>query len=140
MLVPRFGWSFVLEDLSVARDVLRQAVEVFLQLPSQSALADARDAHQRDQPRSSLPRRGVIEILEELQLVVATDEGRLDAGRATHALASGHDAHRPPGRHGQGLALDRLIAGRLEGDGVTGSEEGRLADQDLARRGGRLQS
>ncbi|HEY3450296.1 MAG TPA: AAA family ATPase [Myxococcales bacterium] len=26
IIVPRFGWTFVLEDLSVARDVLRQAV------------------------------------------------------------------------------------------------------------------
>ena len=30
VLVPRFGWSFVLEDLSVARDVLRQAVSMEL--------------------------------------------------------------------------------------------------------------
>src|SRR3972149_5693969 len=70
-------------------DILGQAVEVLLQLPGQTALADARDAHQRDEPRPTLPCRGVIEILEELQLVVATDEGRLEAGPAPHPLASG---------------------------------------------------
>ena len=56
------------------------------------------------------------QVLEQAQLLVATHERRLEALRPAHAADLGHDAQRPPHRHGRGLALEQLLPGRLVGD------------------------
>ena len=65
--------------------------------------------------------------------VVAADERRLEPVAAAAAAALGDD---PDARHAgdrRGLALERLLAGRLEGDRAGGRPLGRLADEDRAR-------
>ena len=108
---------------------LDEAVEVLEQLPREAALADAGDADDRDQPRAPLACRGVIQVAQELELGVATDEWRLDAGLPTHAAHAGDDPNGAPGSDGQLLALDCVVAGSLEGDATAGRLVGRLADE-----------
>jgi hypothetical protein len=55
------------------------------------------------------------EVLEQEEVLVAADEGRLE-GLPVAATDLGHDAERPPGGHRRGLALSSLFAGRLECD------------------------
>ena len=59
--------------------------------------------------------------------------------RPARAAALGDDAHRPPRRHGRGLALEHLLAGRLERDRRARGALRRLADEDGAGRRDRLQ-
>ena len=61
---------------------------------------------------------GVEQVLEQPQLVVAADERRLEGVRAAAAAALGDDPQGAPGRDRGRLALERLLAGRLEGDGA----------------------
>jgi ATP-dependent Clp protease ATP-binding subunit ClpC len=60
VLVPRFGWSFVLEDLSVARDVIRQAISGELLGEHPRSLFDFRwegEERVREWELEGLPRR-----------------------------------------------------------------------------------
>jgi hypothetical protein len=61
----------------VVRD-LRQAVEVFEDLPGAARLADPGDPDHGDQMRAALVPAAVEEVLDEAQLTVASDEGRLE--------------------------------------------------------------
>ena len=78
-------------------------------------------------------------VLEQPELVVAPDERGLGQVGAAAPAALGHDAQRPPGGHRRGLALEHLLAGRLEGDGRAGRAHRRLADEHRAGGGDRLQ-
>ena len=64
---------------AVPPGVRRQPVEVLLELPGEAGLADAADAHHRDEMRSALLGGGVEELLDETQLAVAADERGLEA-------------------------------------------------------------
>ena len=97
-------------------DVLADAVDVLEELPRQPALADAALAGDREEPDAALARRRVQEVLEQAELVVATHEGRLDALAPALPAALGDHPERPPRRDRCGLALQELLAGRLEGD------------------------
>jgi ATP-dependent Clp protease ATP-binding subunit ClpC len=57
VLLPRFGWSFVLEDLSIAGDVLRQALSAELAGQTARSLFEFREA----------PRESVIEWRPKLR-------------------------------------------------------------------------
>ena len=97
--------------------VLDHAVEVLLELPGEPALADAGLADDRHEPGAPLARRRVELLLEEAQLVVPADERRPRArrpGRRRPVRATTRDG--APRRHRRGLALEHLLAGRLEGD------------------------
>ena len=121
-------------------DVLDQAVDVLQELPGQAGLADAGrtdDAHQAD---AALAGRGVEVILELAELLVPPDEGRLERLRPTDPAALGDDAERPPGRDRADLALQDLLAGRLEDDRARRRSLGRLPDEDGARRSHRLEA
>src|SRR5439155_25746898 len=67
-------------------------VEVLVELPRQPGIADPGDAGDRDQVRAALVRAAVEEVLDQLQLAVAADERRLEAGRLERAAAAGDHA------------------------------------------------
>jgi hypothetical protein len=101
----------------VPPDLLGQAVDVLEELPGQAALADAGLPGDRHQAGALLPGRGVEEVLQEPQLLLAADEGGLQEVGAATAAPLGHDAQRPPGLDGRSLALQQLLPGLLEDDG-----------------------
>ena len=83
---------------------------------------------------------GVEQVLEQAELVVAADERRLEASRMRlRPPALGDDPQRAPGGDRAGLALEHLLAGRLERDRLLGRALGRLADEDGAGRRDGLQ-
>ena len=75
----------------------------------------------------------VEQVLEQPQLVVAPDERRLERARSAAAAAPRHHGSARQAGTGAGLALERLLPGRLEGDRVAGGPIGRLAHQHRAR-------
>ena len=77
---------------------------------------------------------------EQPELVVATDEGRLDLVAPAAAAALGHDPDGTERGHRGDLALEHLVAGGLEGDGRIRRLLGLLADEDRARRGHALEA
>ena len=110
-------------------DGLDDAVEVLLQLPGEPRLADPGLADDRDEPRPPVAAGGVEAVLEEAELVVAADERRLDDASGPPA-ALAHDAHGAEGGHRRRLALQDVVAGRLEDDGRPDRPARRLADED----------
>jgi hypothetical protein len=121
-------------------DRLADPVEVLLELPGEAALPDAPGPGDRDQPRPPIAARRGDEVLQEPELLVPAHEGRLREVRATLAAALGDDAQGSPGRDRGRLALEGLLAGRLEGDRPGGGPLGRLADEDRAGGGHGLQA
>lgn len=87
-----------------------------------------RRAEDRYEPRPPVARRRVEELPELARLVVTTDEGGLERLEAIAAAAFGNDAEGTPGGHPTRLALERLLADRLERDGPRGGSLGRLAN------------
>ncbi len=125
---------------AVPPDGVDEAIDVLEELPGQPTLADAGRTDDRDEPDALLAARGVEEVLEQAELLVAADEGRLEPLAAVASADLGHDPQRAPGRDRAGLALEQLLAGLFEGDGRRCRPMRRLADQDGARRCDRLQS
>ena len=115
--------------------VLDEPVDVLQKLPREPALADPGLPGDGDEPDAPLPGRGVVEVLQEAQLVVASHERRLERLGATAATALGHDPQGAPRGHGRDLALQELLAGRLEHDRARGRVHRGLAREDHARRG-----
>ncbi len=123
---------------AVPADELAEPVDVLLELPGQPGLADsglAVDDQQRGTP-------GLLSVVEQLldqpQLAVAPDQGRLEAVGALRAAGGRDDrAHRPE-RHRVGLALEGVGAGVNVRDGGGGQQARGLVDPDLTRGGGRL--
>ena len=66
----------------VPEERLRQAVDVLLQLPHQTRLADAGDTRDVQQPRTSLAPGGVQQLLGQPELFVPTAERWLGCGSA----------------------------------------------------------
>ena len=124
----------------VPPDPLDDAVDVLLELPGEPALADAGRPGDGHQPRPAIAARRVEELLEQSELLVATDERRLERVARPLAAALGDDPQGAPGRHRLGLALERLLAGRLEGDRRRGRAQRRLADEHGAGRRRRLEA
>ena len=83
-----------------------EPVHVLVELPGQPGLADAGRPDDRDEPGAAFARRGVEEVLEQAELVVAADERRLERFRTVPASALGNDAYGTPGGHGARLALE----------------------------------
>ena len=114
----------------VPPDVFDEAVDVLQEFPGQPALADAGGPDDGHQPEAAFATGRVEQVLEHAQLVVAADERRLDGVAPVAAAAFCHDAHCAPGRHGAGLALQDLVADRLEGNRLGRRALRSLADQD----------
>jgi hypothetical protein len=122
----------------VPRHLLDEAVDVLLELPRNPGLADAGDADHGDEVRLALLAGRMKELLDEAQLAVAADERRLEAVGPERAATRGEDAHRPREPLGLGSSLQRLLAGVLVGERGLGRAPRRLADEDRARLGRRL--
>jgi hypothetical protein len=75
--------------------VLRQTVGVLLELADQAALTRSGLADDAHQPRTTLARRGVKELLDQAQLVVASFERRLEPGMAAGATHAGTGSDLP---------------------------------------------
>ena len=123
----------------VEPDLLDQAVEVLEELPGEPGLADPGRADHRHEAGPLLAARGVEQILEEAQLVLATDERRLERLGPVPPATLGDDRGRPPRLDRGLLALEDLLARLLEDDRPAGGPMGRLADEDGARGGDRLE-
>ena len=124
----------------VPPDALDHPVDVLQELPGEPALADPGLAGDRDEADAALAGGGVEQVLEQAQLRIAADERRLEPIRAAQALALAHDPQRDPGGDRRLLALEDLVAGRLEGDRAGGGPMCRLADEHPAGRGDGLES
>ena len=59
-------------------DVGRNAVDVLLQLPREAALPDPGNPDHRGEAGAAIAGCRVQQVLEELQLLIAADERRLD--------------------------------------------------------------
>ena len=119
----------------VPPDGLHQAVHVLEEFPGQPGLPDPARADHGHKTRSPLAAGGMEQVLEQSQLVVATDEGRLKGLAPVPAAALRDDPQGPPGRHGGGLALERLVTRFFEGDGAGRGPPCRFADEDGAGGG-----
>ena len=84
----------------------------------------------RDEPQPPLASDRVQDVLQLAQLLLAADERRLERIRAALPAPLGDDAQRAPGRHGRGLALQRVVA-RAASNTIAPSAalHGRLADE-----------
>ncbi len=121
-------------------DGVDEAVDVLGQLPSHPALADTGYARDRHEPRPLVAGGGEDDLAQQPELVVATDEGRLDLVAPAAAATLGDDPEGTERRHRRDLALQHLVAGGLEGDGRIRCLLGLLADQHGARRGHALEA
>jgi hypothetical protein len=119
-------------------DRLDQAVDVFEELPGEAGLADAGRTDDADEPRPLLAAGRMEEVLEEAELVGAPDERRLERIRSIAATALGDDPDGAPGGDRARLALEHVLACRLEHDRLRGGALGCLADEDSAGRRHRL--
>ena len=115
-------------------DIADQAVDVLLELPGEARLAGAGLSGDRHEAQTAIPLRGVQQVLEQPELLIAAHERRLEALGAADAAQLAHDAQRPPRGHRRGLALDQVLTRRLVGDALRGRPEGRLADQHAPGR------
>ena len=94
----------------------------------------------RHEARPLVAGGGEDDVAQQPELVVATDEGRLDLVGPAAAAALGHDPDGTERGHRRDLALEHLVAGGLEGDGRIRGLLGLLADEDRARRGHALEA
>ena len=117
---------------AVPVDDLGQAVEVLVELPDESRLADPGDPRHRDQVRPPLLCAGVEQALDLAQLAVAADERRLQALGFERAPGARDDPHCPPERVQSRFALELVRAGVLVDDRRLGRAPGRLAREHMA--------
>ncbi len=115
--------------------VVREPVDVLGELPGEARLPDTGDARHRDEMGLVLVGRRVEEVLDETQLAIAADEGRLEADGAVRALALRDDPERPPQLDRLGLPLELVRSRRLVGDRSLARSPGCLADEHRARLG-----
>ena len=119
-------------------DDLGQPVEVLVELPGEPRLADPGDAGHRDELRLLLLGAGVEQLLDQAELAVAADEGRLEAVRLERAAYPGDDPERPPELRPAFLALELVRARLLVDDRLLAGAARRLADEHRPGLGRRL--
>ena len=112
-----------------------EPVDVLLELPRETGLADSRvavDDHERGPP-------GVLgdveELLDQAQLAFPADQRCLQTVGTLGTPARGHDRTDRPERQRVGLALELVAAHVDVGDRRGGEQPGRLVDPDLAGLG-----
>ena len=110
-------------------DELADAVDVLLELPDQPALADAAGPGDADQPRAGLASDGMQHVLELAQLLVTAGERGLEGVGAALPAALRDDPDGTPRRDRARLALQRVVAQRLEHDRALGPAPGGVADE-----------
>jgi hypothetical protein len=117
---------------------LGQAVEVLVELPGESRLADAGDAGDGDQLRLTLIGARVEEILDPAELAVPAHERRLEPGRLEGTTGARDDAQRLPERYKPDLALQLVGTDVCVHDRLVGRPPGRLAHKHPTWFGDRL--
>src|SRR5437660_1797299 len=95
-------------------DWLGDPVDVLLELPREPALADAARSRDRYEARPTIAPSRRHGLLQHAQLVRPTDERRLWQVRPALATTLRDHSERPPGWHRGCLALQDLVARRLE--------------------------
>jgi hypothetical protein len=80
-------------------DGLADPVDVLVELPGETALADTRLADHGHEPEASLAGGGVEQLLDQPKLRLAAHERGFEDVRATRPADHAHDADRAPGRH-----------------------------------------
>jgi hypothetical protein len=123
---------------AMPEDVVREPVDVLLELPREARLADAGDARDRHELRLPLVRRAVEQLLDETKLAITTNERSLEPGRAQRPPSARDHTKRPPERHRLGLSLQLVASHVFVGDRRLRRTLRRLADQNHARLGRRL--
>ena len=118
---------------------LHETVDPLEQLPGETRLADAGDPGDREEPRLPFGAGRADELLDRAELLLATDERRLDRLAAAGAAALTEDAERAPRLDRLVLALQREVADLLERDRAAGRADRGLADEDGAGLGHRLE-
>ena len=104
---------------------------------NEAALAHAGRAEDREE-LARPTRDGAFEgLLERIELAFPSDHRCIEA--ATVPLGAGGDLVQPVGDHGLRLALELDRLGRTDLHRIAHELVGRAADDDLARRGGRLE-
>ena len=116
----------------------RKAVDVLEELPRQSGFADSCDARDEYEAGRAALGRGVKELLDESQLVVASGEGRLEDARALRAGRRRDDSCRLKQADTLGLALELVVTGVDIGDRRGRGGPRRLVDVAATRRSRRL--
>jgi hypothetical protein len=91
-------------------DRLDHAVDVLLELPRQTALADARRTADRGDARAAVARRRVEQLFEQPQLLVPAAERCLETLRALAASTIGDDSECAEGGDRRRLSLQLLVA------------------------------
>ena len=119
---------------------LGDSVEVLLEFPGEPTLADTTGPDDRHVSDSTIAARVVEQVLEEAQILIATDERRFERISPAASAAFGDHAHGAPRRDWCDLALEKLVARGLEYDCLRRGSEGRLANQHGPGRSDRLQS
>ena len=109
-----------------------EAIDVLEELPREPSLADPARADDAHQPGPVLATGRMEQLLEQAQLVVAADEWSFQHVRPIATADLGNHPDGPPRGHRGCLALEHLIAGGHELDGLSGGSLGRLADEDGA--------
>ena len=123
---------------TVPPDRVDDPVEVLVELPRQARLADPGDPGHRNEMGPPFRRAAVEELLDQLQLALAPDERRFEPCRAQCSAHSGDDPKRFPEPQRLGFAFEVVVAGALVDDCLLGRASRRLADEDGARLGRRL--
>ena len=112
--------------------LLDEPVEVLVELPGHARLADPGDSRHGDEVCAPVLCAGVEQILDQLQLALATDERRLEPGRLQRAADAGHDTQGLPEDHELGLPFQLVLARALEDDRLLGRPPRRLTNQHRA--------
>ena len=108
------------------------------ELRGEAGLAHPRRADDGDQAAGWFAAGPLEGLPERRQLLVATDDGRVEAPGNPRCL--GGDLEEPPRRLRLGLALQLQGPGELHGDRVPDQAVRGFAEEDLAGRGGLLQA
>ncbi len=124
----------------VPPDGLHEPIDVLEELPGEPALADAGRPDHRNESRPLFPAGHVEQVLEQAQLIVATDERSLQGLSSTTTPTLREDPERSPRWHGTGLALESLVPDLLERDRPRSRALGRLAHEDGPGDRDRLES
>src|SRR6202171_5416562 len=112
-----------------------QAIHVLEELPAQPGLADPGDPGHLHEVRSPVVGACEEEILDQLELTVASDERRLQTLGLHQSANAGDDAVGLPEVYRFGLPLQRMHAGVAVRDGSIRRALGRLPDEDTAGLG-----
>jgi len=113
-------------------DVADQAVDVLLEFPCETRLADACLTNNRKQANPSFRFGTVKQFLEEAQLGDPARERRLESLGSQQPAPPRHHAERAPCRNCQRFAFQGLLAGGLECNRAAGDSVGGLVDHHCA--------